>query len=283
MIETAPWQVRPLNLGKTYTHNAMQLLATYVYPDGRESAPSSIVTIPVAPEVKLLRVEIPALAGCVTQVYATAPGGSTYYLVAYSEQGVFTFPVYMITQSYAGPEYPYSSVIESFPADASMLAMYAGRLFAGHYDPVTSLGVVYASLPLQYHLFDKTADMFQVSGEPRLLLACKDGMVIGTDSNVYIYNAPDVGRVKDGELKQVAGYGVPPGVCGEMAMDGTAFFWTLRGIAKAAPYQLVTENRFYGDPGVFNHARIFYERGYAKLVASTVAGAPVFNQWSERT
>jgi hypothetical protein len=136
---------------------------------------------------------------------------------------------------------------------------------------------------MQYHLFNRMADMFQVSGAPRLLLPSKDGMVIGTDDTIYIYKAPDEGRVKDGQLDTVAPYGVPPGVCGEVAMDGTAWFWTERGIAKAAPYQLVTEHRFYGDPGVFNHARIFYERGYAKLVASTIAGAPVFNQWKERT
>jgi hypothetical protein len=66
-------------------------------------------------------------------------------------------------------------------------------------------------------------------------------------------------------------------------MDGTAYFWTLRGIAKAAPYQLLTEPTYYADPGVFNHAKIFYERGYAKLVASTVSGNPVFNRWSARS
>ena len=68
-------------------------------------------------------------------------------------------------------------------------------------------------------------------------------------------------------------------------MTGDAFVWTQRGIARVNPqgqYQLVTEQTYYADPGVFNHAKIFYERGYAKLVASTVSGNPIFNKWSAR-
>jgi hypothetical protein len=81
----------------------------------------------------------------------------------------------------------------------------------------------------------------------------------------------------------VAPYGVPRGICGDVGMDGLAYFWTERGIAKGPPYELVTERRFYGDPGVRNHARIFHERGYSKLVASTISGAPTWNAWKERT
>src|SRR6516225_7431497 len=36
VVDTAPWQVVPFNLGKKYTQNVMQLFATYLYPDGRE-------------------------------------------------------------------------------------------------------------------------------------------------------------------------------------------------------------------------------------------------------
>jgi hypothetical protein len=137
--------------------------------------------------------------------------------------------------------------------------------------------VIYCSLPLQYHLFDKTADFVVTSGIPHLLLDCAGGLIIGTDSNLYLWNGE--------KLQQLAGYGVPPGVCGDVTMDGTAFFWTLRGIGsvKDGQYGLVTEQSYSADPGIFNHARIFYERGYAKLVASTVSGNPVFNKWSARS
>jgi hypothetical protein len=83
-------------------------------------------------------------------------------------------------------------------------------------------------------------------------------------------------------LTEIANYGVPPGGCGDVDKDGTPYFWTARGIAKAMPFELVTQEHFYGDPGVYNSAMIIYDRGYAKLVASTISGAPTFNQWSER-
>jgi hypothetical protein len=280
VVDTAPWQVVPFNLGKKYTENAMQLFATYLYPDGRESAPSDIVTVSVAPEVKLMQMTVPVEPGCTTNVYATAPGGSTYYLVAVTDKPVFTFPVYMLTQMLTGAEYPYTTILSSFPAYATLVAFYAGRLWASCADAIGGLGVVYGSLPLQYHLFDFLGGSFQVSGRPLLLLPCKDGLIVGTDTNIYIYD-PDAQPPRR-LLEPLAEYGVPSGVCGDMAMDGTAWFWTLRGVAKAMPYELVTEKRFYGDPGIENHARIFYDRGYAKLVASTIAGNPVFNQWKER-
>lgn len=274
VVDTAPWTVTPFNLGKTYTLNDVQLFATYVYPDGREGAPSEVVSVTVAPEVKLLRVEVPVEPGCDTCIYATAPGGSRYYLVAKSIAYGFTFPTYFLNRQYTGADYPYTTSIESFPRDASLLCFHGGHLYAASYDVGPRFGVVYCSLPLQYHLFDKARDFTVVAGAPLLLLSCNAGMLIGTDSNIYLWTGE--------KLEQLADYGVPPGICGDVSQEGTAVFWTLRGVAKAMPYELVTEDRFSADPGVRNHAKILYERGYAKLVASTVSGSPVYNKWSGR-
>lgn len=274
VVETAPWTVTPFNLGKTYTLNDVQLFATYLYPDGRESAPSEIVSVSVAPEVRLMQMTVAVRPGCVTQVYGTAPGGSRYYLVATSTSAGFTFHTYFLNQLYTGPDYPYTVSIEGFPTNASLLAFHGGRLYAANYEPSALFGVVYSSLPLQYHLFDKTRDFVVVSGAPLLMLSCDAGLIIGTDSTIYLW---------DGEkMQELTTYGVPPGVCGDVTPEGEACFWTLRGIAKAMPYKLVTEEHYSADPGVFNNAKIFYDRGYAKLVASTVSGNPVFNKWSSR-
>ena len=275
VVTTAPWTVTPFNLGKTYTGNVMQLFATYLYADGRETAPSEIVTLPVAPEVQLLQAVVPLQPNATTLVYATAPGGSTYYLVAQATTPSFTFRVDQLTQQYTGPDYPYMTALDSFPPDAYLLQHHGGRLYAATYDPISRLGAIYKSLPLQYHLFDREHDFIMTSGPPLLMLDCKGGVLIATDSNIYF--EPD-----DGPFQQLTNYGVPPGICGDVTQDGLAVFWTLRGVAKAMPYELVTEQRFSGDPGQFNAGKIFYDRGYAKFVASIVAGAPTFNQWSSR-
>lgn len=276
-INVGTWQTTVFNLGQKYDTDAVHVFATYQLPDGRESAPSDVVMLRVRPEVTLLRAWIPPSGlGGKTLVYATAPGGSRYYMVASSDQPSFTIPVQFLNRRITGEEYPYTTSISPFPVEADLVEFYNGVLYAATYDEVAKIGVVYRSLPLQYHLFDpiKPEGFIGVSGKPLLLLACEKGLVIGTTDAVYMWD--------DEKLTQFAEYGVVPGVCGDLAPDGMVYFWTLRGVAKAAPYQLVTEGRFSGDPGVFNHARIFHEHGYRKLVASTVAGNASFNEWRSR-
>jgi len=129
-------------------------------------------------------------------------------------------------------------------------------------------------------------DFISVSSVPLLLLPFAEGILVGTTTNIYNFtpaHRKEMGFEVPDLLTEVANYGVVQGVCGDTTQDHTtAYFWTVRGIAKAMPYELVTEHTFSGDPGVFNTAKIFYDRGYAKLVASTVSGNPVFNKWSER-
>jgi len=289
VVDPGTWEFKPFALGKKYSDSPdvrMQVMATYVMADGRESAPSETVSIAIAPEVRLIRVIVPT-AGVATRVYATAPGGSTYYLVAVSTLGTTTMLVKNLNMTATGQKYPYTSVLESFPTDARLLCHTRhGRLMAACYDPAADMGVVYLSLPQQYHLFNKAKDFISVSSCPLLLLPHAGGIIIGTSTNIYNYvpaaHHKDTGVETPESLTEIANYGVVPGICGDVDKDGTPYFWTARGIAKAMPFELVTQEHFYGDPGVYNTAKIIYERGYAKLVASTVSGAATFNQWSER-
>src|SRR5271166_2752620 len=81
VLDPGTWQPTPLNIGKTYNAAQMQMFATYTMADGRETAPSETVSLDVAPEVKLIQVSVP-YGGVATNIYCTAPGGSTYYLAA---------------------------------------------------------------------------------------------------------------------------------------------------------------------------------------------------------
>lgn len=289
VIDPGTWEFKPFLLGKKYSTSArvrMQVMATYVMADGRESAPSETVSIAIAPEVRMIRVIVPP-AGVATRVYATAPGGSTYYLVAVSSNSVITMLVQNMNWTASGEKYPYTTALDSFPADARLLCHSRhGRLMAAVYDPVADMGAVYLSLPQQYHLFNKADDFISVSSCPLLLLPHAEGIIIGTTTNIYNYVPPshhkNTGQATPESLTEIANYGVIPGVCGDVDKEGTPYFWTARGIAKAMPFELVTQEHFYGDPGVYNTVKIIYERGYAKLVASTVSGAATFNRWSER-
>lgn len=275
VLDNAPHQMLPFHLGDSYGRNTIRLFATYLLADGRESAPSAVWQLDVAPEVRLLSVTVPHLyAG--TNLYCTAPGGSSYYLAATVGVSSFTVQIRDIVSA-SGVEYPYSIALEGFDPDCAQLAFYQGKMYASLFIPSMGMSVIWISQALRYHLFNRAEDFITVVGETVLLLPTEKGLVIGTDNQIYSYN-PDTSP----KLVELADYGVVPGSCGAVDDKGVAYFWTLRGIAKGLPYELVTESKFSGDPGVVNHARLFYRNGYLKLVASTIAGNPVFNARIER-
>jgi hypothetical protein len=173
-----------------------------------------------------------------------------------------------------GPVYPYTVAVEAYPSEARFIKHWNGRLYAAEYIQQVGVSVVWHSLPLQYHLFNKAEDFFTVIGEVVLMLDTPKGLIVGTDNQIYHWDGTT--------LTELTQYGVVLGSCGDVTPDGTAYFWTVRGIAKAMPYELLTEDTFSGDPGVFNHARLFYSHGHVKLLASTMSGNPVFNQRIER-
>jgi hypothetical protein len=235
-------------------------------------AKSAIFPIIAPPESALLAFDVPAKYAS-TNLYACPPGGDEYMLVATSTTQQFTATV---NQLYAtgGPVYPYTVAVDGFPNGARCIQYAMGRLFAAEYVPTVDMSVVWISLPLQYHLFNKAEDFLTVVGEVVLMIATEKALLIGTDNQIYSWDGTT--------LTEVTQYGVVAGSCGDVTPDGVAYFWTVRGIAKAFPYELLTEQTFSGDPGVFNHARLFYSRGYLKLLASTVAGNTTFNQRTVR-
>lgn len=286
VLDPGTWQPTPLNIGKTYNAAQMQMMATYTMADGRETAPSETVSLDVAPEVKLIQVSVPT-GGVATNIYVTAPGGSTYYLAAITTLDFATVVVANINMTETGYDYPYTSAIEPFTADQSLLCFHHGQLMTACFSHQRSTGTIYKSLPLQYHLFNKAEDFHDVNGVPLFLLPHKTGTIIGTSCCIYNlgHDEPTIyGGIHKGRLEELASFGVPAGICGAMHHhNGKVYFWTLRGIARAMPFEVVTDGVFSADPGVQNHGHLMYERGYVKLVASTITGAPDFNQWNERT
>lgn len=272
LVSSGSRQVLAFNIGARYTSNQFRVFATYVAQDGRESAPSAIIPITAPPESALVAIDvIPRYK--YTNIYACPPGGKEYMLV-----GTFTSQTMTITvnqlNAKGGYIYPYTVAVEAYPTDARCIKHCMGKLYAAEYVQQVGMSVVWESLPLQYHLFNKAEDFFTVTGEVVLMLCTPKGLLVGTDNQIYHWDGTN--------LTELTQYGVVPGSCGDVAPDGTAYFWTLRGIAKAMPYELLTEETFSGDPGVFNHARLFFARGNVKLLASTLSGNPVFNQRIER-
>jgi hypothetical protein len=272
LVSSGTRQVLQFHIGAKYTTNQFRIFTTYVAADGRESAPSAIFPITAPPESALVVINVTPKYKY-TNVYACPPGGKEYMLVGTFATQNMTVTVNQLNAT-GGFVYPYTVAVEAYPNEAKQIKHWGGRLYAAEYVQQVGMSIVWPSLPLQYHLFNKAEDFFVVIGEVLLMLDTPKALIVATDNQIYSWDGTT--------LTELTQYGVVLGSCGDVADDGTAYFWTVRGMAKAMPYELFTEESFSGDPGVFNHARLFYSRGYVKLLASTMSGNPAFNQRIER-
>jgi hypothetical protein len=156
-----------------------------------------------------------------------------------------------------GVAYNEALSVSGFPASASLLGFYGGVLYALAYDAADDQGVLYASLPLRYHLFDQAEDFMALSSYPLLLLPYTGGLVFGTSTNIYKFtpkHVTDTGQVAGETLTEMANYGVIPGGCGDTVEGRRLCLDTARRRAhyrRPYPVQVRTDDEgpLLGRPG----------------------------------
>jgi hypothetical protein len=257
------------NVGSSYGSATFRVCATYETDDGRETAPSEVAELVGTPYTNLIRVDVPP-AYARTNVYCTEADGTVYRLVASSTGTTVTF-----NPARGGRELTTLNMV-GLPAGVTHIAFVGGCCYVGQYLPVEKMSVIWPSQPLAYHLFDPEK-FIPVPGELALLLDVgKNNLLIGTTEAVYAYSG-------EGELEQLADYGVVPGMAGDTDANDTAFFWTTRGICKALPFENLTEQVVSMPPGQRATAAIIYQNGMQQFIAVTQGSSTAFNSRRERT
>jgi hypothetical protein len=257
-----------LNVGKTYTNATFRVCATYETSDGRESAPSEIVEIVSSPLTSLLRVSVPT-AYARTNIYCTEADGTNFRLVATTTGTTVTF------NPLVGGRELTTLHKSSLPAGVTHVAIARAVCFVAQYLPEQDVSVVWMSEPLAFHLWDEADGFFVVKGEVGLLLSNNGGLLVGTTDAVYQYNL-------DGELKELCDYGVVPGSAGDTDAEGMAYFWTVRGICKAMPFENLTENDVSMPAGLRVASKYVYVNGMQQFITVAQGGGDSFNARRER-
>lgn len=266
---TAP-DAPPLNFGQGYTTALFRLTATYETFDGRETAPGDIIDLPGTPETNLIRVTVPT-GYARTNVYSTEADGTVFRLVASMTGTTATF-----NPARGGRELTTLNMA-SLPVGATHVAFVKGRCAVGQYLPDIKTSVVWISQPFAYHLFDMEKDYHPVAGQIGLMLWTGEGVLIGTTEKVYHWFE------ESGELRELANYGVPMGVAGDVDAVGKAYFWTVRGICRALPFENLTETNVSMAPGSRVTASLVYINGLQQFIAVTQGGGTPFNAREERS
>ena len=240
----------------------VQVCLTFRDASGREGGASPAIEITCSGGVTVSA--IPHVSGLSTEVYATESDGTVFYHVAsLTTQTAFTLstPAYgqeLVTQ-----------FLDSPPGEGSLIAFFAAQVYVAQYLPAQEQTVVWFSQPLGYHLFNLNSDYLIVPGEVVQLHGSNDTLLIATRERVFLYDGTN--------LQQAAEYGVTPGQHADLGSDEKIYFWTVRGLCRAAPFENLTEARVSIAPGVKAGGGVISKGGYTKYVAIINKGGHAFN------
>ena len=143
------------------------------------------------------------------------------------------------------------------PVGATQLAYYESRVWAAEPGEVS---VIWYSEPFWWNLFKLQTNFITVPGWVRMMVGLKEGLLIATDDEIYVYNE---------SLVRLADYGVPPGRAYSVDDTGKAFIWTKQGVCSALPFENLTEQKVSLAAEGRCYAEVVEQNGFNKLVVLT--------------
>lgn len=229
---------------------------------GIESGNGQVAMIVVGAGSQITVSEIPQTAGLTSNVYVTAANGSTFYQLT---ENAGTAVSYNCAPDALGMELPFWRI--SAPR-GTLPAIYAGQMWIAEPVPAADMSVIWPSLPIHYHHFSLGAGAITVPGSVRLLKGFDDGLLIGTDRTIFLWTGE--------ALLILARYGVTPGVHADVFNKQT-YFWTLRGMCRAMPFENMTQGVVSVAPGVSAGGAVIEQDGFRRYVACLQIGGQVYN------
>lgn len=241
---------------------------TFLLADGRETGASPATFIDLPEDSSLSVTGIPQQPGMETLLYI-APANSTVFQLVGPVGSAYTWNG---SPDALGTDLA-TAFMDPLPHGATVIQHWKGQMFAAQYLPGQAQSVVWASEPMGYHLFNLNSGFFMVPGKVLMLAPVAEALIVGTDAAIYAYTGE--------ELRQLAPYGVVPGK--PWAPDdetGGVLIWTRRGVARALPFENLTERYVSVAPGVQAGAAVVRSDGQKKFVTTLIAGGTAFNQRS---
>jgi len=239
-----------------------QVAVTYVDSLGREGGASPVVVLNInAGEAITVTPNMGNYS--LARVYCTEANGSQLYLAGETATAI----TLATDSSLVSPIEADQLGAFPAPAQAQILAHYDGRLFAA--EPGNGVSIVWFSVPYWWNLFKLQSDFFTVPGDIRSIVSHSDGLIIGTDDEIYVYN---------GSLTRVAKYGVPDGVPATKDDTGTVFLWTKQGLCSALPFTNLTSQKCSLPTGNVCTSAVVEQNGFRKVVVLTDAEGTADNQ-----
>ncbi|HAO33195.1 MAG TPA: hypothetical protein PLP22_01965 [Candidatus Competibacter sp.] len=236
-----------------------QIACVFQAPDGRIGGTHHVVAAPGA-ESGGVTVWPPMLPGYRTRIYASTPDGAE---LLHAATAIDSAPVTLDGRQRG-------SLLDTLhhdpPPVGEVIASHHNRMVIGAWEPEQDRSILYYSRADNPHLFRLDRDFQIVAGRITLLASIPRGLVIGTDRAIYVDSL-------DAPVQQVAGYGVP---LGARAHDdhGVIYFWSQRGLCRAAPFQNLTDAHYVARSRERQTAALLPWQGSTYVIVSQ-QGAPL--------
>lgn len=171
--------------------------------------------------------------------FAWAEQGSALFLMSAAQAWV-VYPNGAVRWGYfcpspgTVPDYPVSPR-RAYPPPSTVgpIAPWRTRMIVAVYEAAQDRTVLYKSREGLPHEFYLDSDFVLVPGRVRLLASTAKGLVVGTDTAIYL-------DAEDAPMVRAATYGVPKSV-GIHHDDDRVYFWSDRGLCAAFPFENLTD------------------------------------------
>lgn len=209
-----------------------QLTITSISPDGRESGSCEVVPLNLHDNSGLTLI---GTDNCM--VYMTALNGSVLY-----EVGIGVTVIDSIIQLTEKSINVDRLITQSVPPVVDKIAYYNECLHCSVYDKSTNTSSIFYSKPFLFNVFDWFEDVISdIAGEVRGMLGMPEGLLIGTDREILLYNT-------DSGITKLAGYGISSGKPIKRNRDGQIFIQSLRGVC-TMPFKNLSGDKYTAPLG----------------------------------
>lgn len=232
-----------------------QVAGAYVDNNGREGGMTSPVTILLA-DNSALEVTVTQLSGYEVVIYISPVNGKYLYKwqSTDSNTAVWNGPQHLL----ASPANDVQFGALSIPSNISCIAWHQTKLYVCEYLPHDGKSVIWFSKAFSYHLFSKSHDYIVINDKVTVLIDIGDSLVIGTEKSIFYYS--------NGQLRQVANYGVPNGKPYAIDKNGNYFIWTHKGICKLNEFTNLTNEVHELPTSPSAYSVIVEQNGFGRFI-----------------
>ncbi len=232
------------------------LCCTFSDSKGREGGASDIITIELNSDESSIIVTPEYINTLVVNFYITDLNGSVFYNAGWLSSGSMVIDQ---TDNLSIPIDAYQLASYPAPNNTHQIAFYENKLFAS--ERIGNESFIWFSKPFWWNLFDLQNDYIRIDGLVKALIGTKQGLIICTNDEIWIYS--------DAQMVRVAEYGVPSGKPFAVDDYGTVFIQTNQGVCSLFPFTNLTEQKVSLPPGEFCDVSIVEQDGIKKLVVLT--------------